>query len=102
MASFAESDRLLQELEKIATVPPFSPERSLNYRVKGFAIESVVTASSLFEAATKFAFWANEVRILQLKPKETTTIEVLDSDNDRYVFDISLHDNKSARYFFFI
>ena len=56
MASFAESDRLLQELEKIATVPLFSPERSLNYRVKGFAIVSVVTASSLFEAATKFAF----------------------------------------------
>ena len=55
MASFTESDSLLQELEKLATVPPF------NYKVNGFGIETVVTASSTFEAAIKFAFWANEV-----------------------------------------
>ena len=94
MASFVESDSLLQELEKLATVPPFRPEKPFNYKVKGFAIESVLTASSTFEAATKFAFWANEVQILQLKPTETTTVEVLDSDNDRYVYDIYLHDSK--------
>ena len=94
MASFAEPDSLLKGLEKLATVPPFSTEKSLNYKVKGLAIESVVTASSTFEAATKFASWASKVRILQLKPKETTNVEVLDSYNDRYVYDIYLHDNK--------
>ena len=94
MASFVESDSLLQELEKLATVPPFRPEKPFNYKVKGFAIESVLTASSTFEAATKFAFWANKVQILQLKPTETTTVEVLDSDNDQYVYDIYLHDSK--------
>ena len=61
MASFTESDSLLQELEKLATVPPFRPEKSFNYKVNGFGIETVVTASSTFEAAIKFAFWANEV-----------------------------------------
>ena len=94
MASFAETDNLLEGLDKLATVPPFTPEKSLNYKVKGLAIESVVTASSTFEAATKFAFWASEVRLLQLKQKETSTVEVLDSYNDRYVYDIYLHDNK--------
>ena len=91
MASFTESDSLLQELEKLAT---FRPEKSLDYKVNGFAIETVVTASSTFEAAIKFAFWANEVQILELKATETTTVEVLDSDNNRYVYSICLHDNK--------
>ena len=94
MASFTESDSLLQELEKLATVPPFCPEKSFIYKVNGFAIETVVTASSTFEAAIKFAFWDNEVRILELKETETTIVKVLNSDNDRYVYSIGLNDNK--------
>ena len=45
MTSFTESDSLLQELEKLATVPPFRPEKEFNYKLNGFAIEIVVTAS---------------------------------------------------------
>ena len=45
MASFTESDSLLQELEKLATVPPFRLEKSFNYKVNGFAIETLVAAS---------------------------------------------------------
>ena len=67
MAAFAnmDSDTML-DLDKLASVPPFCPDKVFEYKVsKGLETELVVMASSTFEAATKFAFWAADVGLLQ-------------------------------------
>ena len=73
MASFAvESDTLL-DLEKLASVPPFCSYKVFQYKVsRSFEEECVVTAGSTFEAATKFAFWATDVGLLQSNLNEVS------------------------------
>ena len=93
MASFAVESNTLLDLEKLASVPPFCSDKVLQYKVsKSFEEQCVVTASSTFEAATKFAFWATDVGLLQSNLNEVsdkgTTVVVVNPENDQYVYNI--------------
>lgn len=86
------------DLDKLASVPPFSSDKVFQYKVsKGSEAELVVMASSTFEAATKFAFWATDVGLLQSNANEvsdkTTTVAVINTENDQYVYNIMIVDN---------
>ena len=50
------TDLLIEKLEKLAAVPPVCIDKAF----KRCGIDCEVTASSAFEAATKFAIWANK------------------------------------------
>ena len=100
MAAFAnmDSDTML-DLDKLASVPPFCPDKVFEYKVsKGLETELVVMASSTFEAATKFAFWAADVGLLQSSANElsnnATTVAVITPENDQYVYNIMIADNQ--------
>ena len=59
------TDLLIEKLEKLAAVPPACIDKALKYTINACGIDCEVTASSAFEAATKFAIWAKEVCGLQ-------------------------------------
>ena len=84
---------LSEKLEKLATVPPVSIDKAFKYTVKGCGIDCEVTASSTFEAATKFAIWAKEVFNLEPTDLKETNVEVVDLENDRYIYQIVLEHN---------
>ena len=77
---------------KLSAIPPFRIEKSIEYKVKAGEKVLVVTASSTFEAATKFAFWEKEVG-LQVDVVEVD--EVVDSETNQYVYNISRIDGNT-------
>ena len=54
------TDLLIEKLEKLDAVLPVCIDKAFKYTVNGCGIDCEVTACSAFEAATKFAIWANK------------------------------------------
>jgi hypothetical protein len=75
------------DLVKLKSVPPFRVDATKEYTIKANQSETVVTASSAFEAANKFAFCAKESGCLDSTAADT--VHVVDTvSQDRYVYDI--------------
>ena len=84
---------LVEKLKKLASVPPIYIDKALKYTINGCGIDCEVTASSAFGAATKFAIWAKEVCGLEESTLKQTNLEVVDVENDRYVYQIVFEHN---------
>ena len=78
------------EFERLKTLTPLFPESSVQYSVSMGEINSVVMASSTFEAAIKFTFWLNETRLIQAN---ATNVEI-SYGGDRYIYTVSLDGGK--------
>ena len=87
------TDLLTEKLEKLAAVPPVCIDKAFKYTVNAFGIDCEVIASSAFEAATKFAIWAKEVCGLQESILKQTNLEVVDMEEDRYIYQVVLEHN---------
>lgn len=84
---------LVNALEKLSSVPPLWPETAKNFTVIWRNENLVVQASSAFESATKFAFCLNEFGYLLSDSVMSSEIEVLDENSDKYIYNVTLHDN---------
>ena len=85
------------EFERLRTLPPLFPESSVQYSVSMGEINSVVMASSTFEAAIKFAFWLNETRLIQAN---ATNVEI-SYGGDRYIYtmeDLHMEESQMLSY----
>ena len=75
-------------MTKLESVPPFRLDETHRYKVKTSELEYVVTASSTFEAAAKFAFWVKE-NGLESTPTVTVVVDTQQpSGTELYVYDI--------------
>jgi hypothetical protein len=62
------------DLVKLKSVPPFRVDATKEYTIKANQSETVVTASSAFEAASKFAFCAKESGCLDSTAADTVHV----------------------------
>jgi len=91
MADALEADtRLLSLIEKVTNIPAKDPSNSCIYLVKSSTVETVVLASSSFEAAVKLAYMLSELKSLP----STCTVEKHEGANTKSAFNCYLRNNK--------
>ena len=87
------TDLLIETLGKLAAVPPVCIDKAFKYAINGCGKDCEVTASSAFEAATKFAIWATKGCGLQESILKQTNLEVVGMEKDRYIYQVVLEHN---------
>ena len=98
-ASFEKYLHVVKALEKLSSVPPLWPDKSFNFKVKGFQVETVVKAISSFETAAKFLFCLQEIpdfaeRFNADNSGSIQPIEITDEASDCFYYNIVVVNNK--------
>jgi len=89
----ASFEKIVEALEKMATIPCNNEDINTTFIAKGSSIETQVEASSGFEAAVKMGHVLYDLKLL----KPSTLVEVTDNKEDKYFYDVSEGSKPSCR-----
>jgi len=84
MASFVDSIKLVEALEKMALIPCLGEENTNSFSVKGCGIETNIQGVSSFEAVTKMSYLLLDLNLLSSASK--CTIEVCETATRNHYF----------------